>query len=128
MNGARALPPSGARAAVLVGMLAGFVALVNLVRLVRLALLTDPEPAWAAARLLLGLGVAAAAASAAVLAASALCVLVANPRLFREAAPLPFRPWMLVVLATGALLLGSAVRFTALWTAFRPGSFWTTSP
>lgn len=114
MNGARALPPSGARAAVIVGALAGFVAVVDLVRLTRFALLTDPEPTWAPARLLLGLGVGAAAAAAAVLAASAICFLAAAPRFQRDAVALPLRPWALAALAAAAVLLGSAARFAAL--------------
>ena len=114
MTGPRALPSSGARAAVSAGLLAGFVALVDLVRLVRLPLLTDPEPSWAAARLLFGLGVAAAASAAAVLAASALCLWAADPRSSCDPAPLPFRPRTLALLAGGAVLLGLAARFAAL--------------
>jgi len=50
---------SVSRAAALAGALAGFVAGVDLLRALRPALLVDPEPAWAAPRLLLGLAVAA---------------------------------------------------------------------
>src|SRR5262249_38253299 len=53
VTGPRRLPNWGAGAAMLVGSLAGFVALVRLALRVRLALLTDPDPSWAPARLLL---------------------------------------------------------------------------
>lgn len=114
MTGSRAFPTSGARAAVFAGCLSGFVALVNLVRRVRLPLLTDLDPSWAPVRLLLGLGVAAAAVSCAVLAAGALFLWAANARFARDAAPLPFRRATLAILAGGAVLLGSAIRFAAL--------------
>jgi hypothetical protein len=66
---ARARPEPGGLAAVLGGSLVGFITAVDLARLVRPALLTDPDPGWAWARLLLGLGVAAAAGAAAAAAA-----------------------------------------------------------
>jgi hypothetical protein len=110
----RARPDSAARAAVLAGTLAGFVALVDLVRLVRFALLTDRDASWAAARLLLGLGVAAAAAGAAILAAAAVCFLALDRRFEREAVPLPFQPRSLALFSAGAVVLGTAVRFAAL--------------
>jgi hypothetical protein len=90
------------------------VALVDLVRFVRFSLLIDPDRGWAVARLLLGLGVAAAAGAGGVLAAAAFAVWAADRRSSLEAAPLPFRPISLALLAGGALLAGSAVRFVAL--------------
>ena len=114
MTGLRARPFSGARSAVFAGSIAGSVALADLVRLVRLPLLTDPDPSWAPARLLLGLGVAAAAGPAGVLAAAALGLWARDPRSSRGAEPLPLRPPLLAVLAGGAVLLGCAARLAAL--------------
>lgn len=114
MTGPRARPSRGARAAVLAGWLAGFVCLVDLVRLVRLPLLIDPDPSWAVARLLLGLGVAAAAGAGGVLAAAAFALWAADSRSCVDAAPLPFRWESLALLAAGALLAGAAARFVGL--------------
>ncbi|HEX9687713.1 MAG TPA: glycosyltransferase family 39 protein [Thermoanaerobaculia bacterium] len=60
----------GTTAAVFVGGVFSFVVAVNLVRLIRPALLLDPEPAWAVARLLLWVGILSATTSAGVLAAA----------------------------------------------------------
>jgi hypothetical protein len=67
------------RAAALVGVLSGFVAGVDLLRALRPALLVDPEPAWAAPRLLLGLAVAVGAAAAGAVAAGVFALWARQP-------------------------------------------------
>jgi len=103
-------------ATALVGAAAAFVAGVDLLRALRPALLVDPEPAWAAPRLLLGLAVAAGAAAAGALAAGVFAVWAR-----RSESGAPLRPLSLpggraalVLLALAALGAGTALRFAAL--------------
>ena len=95
---------------------------VDLLRALRPALLVDPEPAWAAPRLLLGLAVAACAAAAAVLAAGIFALWARLPASRAPLQPLPLRRRALVLLAAGALCAGAALRFAALSRV--PGPLW----
>ena len=110
----------GARAAVLFGLAAAFVAAVDLVRWVRPALLTDHDPAWALPRLLLGLFVLASAAAAGALAAGVF--FLARRFLGVAPAPLPLSGAALVFLAAAAIAGGAALRFAALDRI--PSSLW----
>jgi hypothetical protein len=107
-------PASPARAAVLAGLLAAFVASVDFVRAVRIGVLLDPEPSWALPRLLLGLGVITMTAAAAGIAAT--LVWVSARRLGFEAQPVPlaFRDGVLGFLAVAAVAVGVFLRFVDL--------------
>ena len=102
------------RASAIAGALAAFVAGVDLLRALRPALLVDPEPAWAAPRLLLGLAVAAGAAAAGALAAGAFALWARLPAARAPLRPLALRRGSLVLLAAGAVAAGAALRFAAL--------------
>src|SRR5262245_47874893 len=108
-------PPAPARpAAVVSGAATAFAVSVALARTVRPSLLLDPDPHWAAARLLLGLAVVAAAAAAGV-AAGAFVVLWSRTRAAKEPLPaLPFSTPALLAIAAAALLLGALARFAQL--------------
>ena len=81
---------------------------------IRPALLFDPDPRWAAARLLLGLGLVAAAGAAGV-AAAASVFLWCRTRAAKEPLPsLPLPAGALAALAFAALGLGALARFAAL--------------
>ncbi|HTR03201.1 MAG TPA: hypothetical protein VMN82_08400 [Thermoanaerobaculia bacterium] len=109
------------RSAIFVGLVAAFVAAVEVVRWIRLDLLLDPEPSWAAARLLLTLFVAAATAAVGV-ASAAFCGFVARTRLGeRSAYPLPLRRSGLLVLGAGVLAIGVLLR---LFGASTLGPLW----
>ena len=103
-------------ATALVGAAAAFVAGVDLLRALRPALLVDPEPAWAAPRLLLGLAVAAGAGAAGALAAGLFAVWGRRPESGAPLRPLPLPGGRaaLVLLAVAALAVGTALRFAAL--------------
>ncbi len=121
MTLARARPEPGALAAVLAGSLVGFVAAVDLARLVRPALLTDPDPGWAWARLLLGLGVAAAAGAAAAAAAGSFFLWSRSWLTLVLPAPLPFSRGGVALLAVLALSAGVFLR--SVWLASLPFPF-----
>ncbi len=113
--------PRRGNAAVLVGFSAAFVTAVTAVRRLRPGPLLDPDAAWAAPRLLLGLGVAVAAAAAGALAA-ALFLAWSRSRLATEPlAALPLRRATIAALAAAALLAGAAAR--AAWIATLPIPF-----
>jgi hypothetical protein len=105
---------TGTRAAVLVGLLAGFVAAVESVSWVRPSLLLDPEPAWALPRLGMGLFVIAAAAMAAGLASGAFLLLYRNGLAAAEPERLPFARGAVLAISAGALIAGALLRFAAL--------------
>jgi hypothetical protein len=109
-------------AALLAGVGAAFVAGVDLARWIRPGLLTDPDPAWALPRLLLGLVVATGAAAAGTLVASA--ILLAARRLPESLplAELPLRRAGLVASAVASIALGALARFASLQTL--PPSLW----
>jgi hypothetical protein len=114
VTAARARPVAGTRAAGVVGIAAGLVAGVDLLRAVRPALLSDPDPGWAAPRLLLGLAVAAGAAAVGSLAAAIYAAWARLPAARAPLAPLPWRPALLAALAACAVAAGAALRFAAL--------------
>ncbi len=104
----------GRGAALAAGASASFVAAVGLVLSIRPQLLVDPDPAWAPARLLLTLLVVGAAGAAGVLLSVAL-LLWGRTRAVAERLPaLPLSAGALLLVAAGALLLGTAARFAAL--------------
>jgi hypothetical protein len=107
---APARPASGARTAVLVGLAASFVAVVDLARRVRPVLLLDPDPSWAVARVLLGLAVLTGVAAAGGLAAGGFRLWSRTDIARADLAPLPLSRGTLVGLATAALLSGIALR------------------
>jgi len=101
-------------AAVVAGVAAGFAAAVFLATAIRPALLVDPDPHWAAARLLLGLAVLAGAGTAGV-AAAAVFSLWARTRPAKEPlASLPIPTAALAALALAVLALGALARFAQL--------------
>ena len=106
----RARPDARARAAVVVGAAASFVAAVDLARLARPRLLLDPEPGWAAARLVLGLAVVAAAAAAGGVFAGAFRVLSGTRLLAAPLVPLPLSRRAVVLLTGAALAAGLTLR------------------
>ncbi len=113
----------GNPAAFLVGLLFGFVAAVDLVRVFRPLPLTDPDPAWAAPRMLLGLAAIAGAAFAAGSAAGIFRVWVDRGGILTTPVePLALSKRSLGGLALLALILGALFRFAALERL--PSSLW----
>ena len=105
---------SASSAAILAGVAAAFVAGVGAVAAIRPGVLADPEPSWAAYRLLLMLAVAVTAAGAGA-AGAALMFLAGRTRAF--VAPLeawPFGALFTFALAALALATGVVLRFVAL--------------
>ena len=109
-------------AALLFGAAAAFVAGVDLVRWVRPALLVDPEPAWALARLLLAVLVIAGTAGAGVLATALFRSLARRYGQALSLAAFPARPAAIAAIAAAAVVLGAAARFAELSTS--PPSLW----
>jgi hypothetical protein len=107
---ARALPSAGARTALAVGLLASGVAAVDSVRRIRPALLLDPDPSWAVARLLLGLGVLTGVVAAGGFAGAAFRLWSRTRFARAPLRPLPMRRASLVGLAAAAVLAGIALR------------------
>jgi hypothetical protein len=104
----------GTAATFFFGGAVAFVAGVQLVRAIRPALLLDPDPSWAVARLLLWLGVLAGTSSAGGLAAGLFSIWLRS-RFFPEVLrPLELRRPTIVLLAAAALVLGTFLRFIAL--------------
>ncbi len=122
MTPSRARPGTGDRAALLVGLVAAFVAAVDLVRWARPGLLLDEALDWAPARLLLGLAVAAGAGAAGVLAGGAFRLWSAMPRAAEPLEPLPLGPGILTAIAAMVILGGASLRFAAL--ARVPSALW----
>jgi hypothetical protein len=101
-------------AGALIGLAGAFVAAVNLARAIRPALLLDPDPTWAISRLFLGLVLLAGTAAAGVAVAGTF-LLFARTRAARgDLGPLPFPRWVLALLASAAILGGTALRFVRL--------------
>jgi len=100
----------------------GFVAAVWAIRAVRLALLLDPDPAWAFERLLLGLLVMASAAAAASAAAGLLAVWSLTASFDATLEPLPFSRRALAALGLCALAGGALARRIGLSVA--PWPMW----
>jgi hypothetical protein len=113
---------SRARAAIVVGAGASFVAAAALADRTGPALFVDPDAAWAFPRLLLGLGLAAAAAFAGAAAASAFFVWSGTPTAQRDLAPLPLSRGALVALSAAALAVAVLLRF--VWLARVPEPLW----
>ncbi len=112
---------TGERSSIFLGLLAAFIAAVEVIRWIRLDLLLDPEPSWQVARLPLGLFAVSVAASFAVLAA-ALCAVVARSRWGKRAAlPLPIRRTSLLVLGGLILVVGILLRVFGMGTL---GQLW----
>jgi hypothetical protein len=105
---------TGTRAAVFVGLLAGFVAGVEAASWLRPSLLLDAESAWAIPRLGLGLFVIAAAAMAGGLGGAGFLLLYRNWLAAAEPVRLPFARGAVVAIAAGALIAGALLRFAAL--------------
>ncbi|MEP6770058.1 MAG: hypothetical protein ABJC61_15395 [Acidobacteriota bacterium] len=105
----------GSPAAFVVGLLFGFVAAVDLARAFRPLTLTDPDPAWAVPRLLLGLAAIAGTALAAGAAAGIFRVWAGRGgALTAPVKPLALSRRSLGALALLALILGAVLRFAAL--------------
>jgi hypothetical protein len=107
---APARPAAQAWTAVLVGLAASFVVAVDLARRIRPVLLVDPDPSWAAARLLLGLTVVTGVAAAGGLAAGAFRLWSRTGVARADLDPLPLGRGTLVGIAATALLCGIALR------------------
>ncbi len=112
---------SGSAAAAF-GCLVGFVAFVDLVRLVRVDVLLDADPAWAIPRLLLTLGVVIGAAAAGILAARAFLAWSRTDPAAGPLAPIALGRGQLAALAALALVFGAAVRYA--WLARVPSAVW----
>jgi hypothetical protein len=92
------------------GLLAAFIAAVEMIQWIRTDLLLDREPSWQPARFLLGLFAVSATAAAGGVAA-ALCTIVARSQWGNRAAvPLPFRRSSLFILGWGVLVVGVLLR------------------
>ena len=114
MSAPRARLAASARTALLLGILAAFVAGVDAVRGIRPALLTDADPSWAASRLLLWLLVFVLSALAGGAMAGAFVLWSRVPRAGAPLRPLPLPGWLLAALTAAAILAGAGLRFAAL--------------
>jgi hypothetical protein len=121
VSGSRAAPGSP-RAAAVFGGLVGFVTGVDLVRLVRVDVLLDPDPSWALPRLLLTLGVVMGAVAAAALAATGFLAWSRTPSAGNPLHPLALGRATLATVAFLALAFGVAARFA--WLARIPSTVW----
>ena len=110
------------RAAAFAGLLASFVASVAAARLVGPALLIDPDPAWALPRLALGLAFLASSALGGALGFLLFFVFAGTGVARGELAAVPFSGKALALLAGGAIVAGTALRFVSLATT--PPSLW----
>jgi Dolichyl-phosphate-mannose-protein mannosyltransferase len=109
-----ALRPRDAAGPLLAGAAAAYLTAVELVRLIRPALLLDPEPSWALARLLLDLAVLVAASSAAGAVAAAVFLWGRSTVAGSSPKPLPLLPGVLTALAAAGFLGGVFARFVSL--------------
>jgi hypothetical protein len=105
---------TGTRAAVFVGVLAGFIAGVEAASWLRPSLLLDPEPAWAIPRLGMGLFVIAAAAMAGGVGSAGFLLLYRNGLAAAEPVRLPFARGAVVAISAAALIAGALLRLAAL--------------
>ena len=103
-----------ARAATLAGCAVAFAAASGAAEAIGPALLLDPEPAWAPARLLLALAVAVGGAGAGAVAAGIVAVAGRHHVLASEPQPIDLSRGTVVATAALALVLGAAVRFAGL--------------
>ncbi len=111
---AEALRLRDAGGPLLAGGAAAYITAVMLVRLIRPALLLDPEPSWAPARLLLDLAVLTAASSAAGAVAAAVLLWGRSAVAGSPPKPLPLLPGALTALAAAGFLMGVLARFVSL--------------
>jgi hypothetical protein len=109
-------------AAVLTGLLVSLVVGVDLVRAVRPSLLLDPDPSWAAPRLLLGWLLISAAAGAGGLAAALFLLWGRGSGARAALEPLPLRRGALAAVTAAAILFGVLVRF--VWLERIPVPLW----
>jgi hypothetical protein len=101
-------------AAMLFGSIVSLVTAVTLLRVIRADLLLDPDPYWAISRYLLWLFVISITVCSAGLA-TALFLIGGRRGFFSPGAePLPFRRATILLLATGAVIVGVVLRFVAL--------------
>lgn len=103
-----------ARSAKVAGSAAAFAAVAGSIEAIGPALLLDPEPAWAPARLLLALAVALAGAGAGAAVAGIVVVAGRLDMLRSEPEPIDLSRGAVVATAALALVLGAAVRFAGL--------------
>ena len=111
MSPGRAGSPGGA---CVLGLAAGGIAAIEAARWLGPPLLADPEPSWAAARLLLALGLAVLAGASGGVAASLFLLWSRTGSAALGAAPLAFSPASLVALLALALAAGGLLRFAAI--------------
>ena len=116
-------PPGrpGKAAALVVGSGVSFFVTVNLVRWIRPALLSDPDPSWAIPRYLLWLLLASAAAFAGGLAAGAFFLWIRSWLGRVAPGPLPLSRSSIAALAAAALAVGVFLR--AVWLSKLPFPF-----
>ena len=116
-------PPGrpGKAAALVVGSGVSFFVTVNLVRWIRPALLSDPDPSWAIPRYLLWLLLASAAAFAGGLAAGAFFLWIRSWLGGGAPGPLPLSRSSIAALAAAALAVGVFLR--AVWLSELPFPF-----
>jgi len=98
------------RAAVVVGLAFSFVASVYLVRALRPALLTDPDPRWAVPRLVLWLFLLSSTAAAGGAAAGLFRLWSHTPGAARRLLLFPASPRATALIAFGALTIGILLR------------------
>jgi hypothetical protein len=98
------------RAAGLVGLAFAFVASVHLVRTIRPALLTDPDPRWAVPRLLLWLLLLSATAAVGGVAAAVFRFWSRTPLAAARLLPLPASPTSAAAIGFTALAIGVLLR------------------
>ena len=104
----------GTTAALFFGGAVAFVSAVQIVRAIRPALLADPDPSWIPARFLLWLGLLAGTACAGGLAAGLYLLWIRSRSFPEEIRPLPLRAPAIALIAAGAVVLGTLLRFVAL--------------
>jgi hypothetical protein len=100
----------GNKAAILVGGAVGFVVAVDLVRIIRPALLLDAEPAWLLARFVLWIALFSATAACGGLAAGLFSLWERSWLSRVKPGPLPLRRASIVALSMSALGIGVALR------------------
>lgn len=98
----------------MVGGAVAFTVGERVVEWIRPALLLDPDPAWAIPRFLLWIALLSATSAAGALAAGLFFLWRRSEWFPLVPTALPFRPKTLALVAGGALLAGTALRFVAL--------------
>jgi len=119
-RGAASIPAS--RLAWIPALVISLVVGVNLVREIRPALLLDPDPSWALARLILWFFAIAGTALAGGVAAAGFLLWGRTSASQDPPEPLPFRKTALTGLACIAVLLGALLRF--VWLDRLPEALW----